>query len=57
MQHVDECLFGIRKRQETHVDIIAQDVAVLDEMFTQLVKIAYHNCKENTEVNQATLDM
>ena len=30
---------------------------ILDEMFTQLVTIVYHNRKANTEVDQAPLDM
>ena len=57
MQPLDECLFGISKHQKTHVNIVAQDVAVLDEMFAQLVKTAYHNREENTKVDQAILDM
>ena len=51
LQYLDECLFSICKYQKIHVNIIAQDVVVLDEMFTQLVKITYHNCRENTEVD------
>ena len=55
LQHVDECLFGIHKHQKIYVDLIAQDVAILDEMFTQLITITYHNRKAKTEVDQATL--
>ena len=56
MQHLDECLFGIRKCQKTYVDLIPQDVAILDEMFTQLVTIVAHQRREGTEVDPSTLD-
>ena len=56
MQLLGECLFGIRKCQKTYVNLIPQDVAILDEMFTQLVTIAIHQRREGTEVDPCTLD-
>ena len=37
LQHIDDALFGIRKRQHLYQDVIPQDAIILDEKFAQLV--------------------
>ncbi|KAF4367621.1 hypothetical protein F8388_011260 [Cannabis sativa] len=46
-EHVDDALFGIRKRQHLYQDVIAQDAIILDEKFPQLVTI---NFKSNPDI-------
>ena len=43
LQHIDDALFGIRKRQHEYQDIIPQDAIILDEKFTQLVIINFNS--------------
>ena len=48
-QHVEEALFGIRKRQKKFVNVLDQQSIILDEMFNQMVQINY-------QISPETLD-
>ena len=42
LQHIEEALFGLRKRQKKYNDIFDQSIVVLDETFPELILSAYN---------------
>ena len=45
LQHLEEAMCGVRKRQHKCYDIIKQDSIVLDETFSQLLLINFNGDK------------
>ena len=35
LQHIEETLFGIRKRSQKYIDLFDQKIAIVDNQFTQ----------------------
>ena len=58
LQHIEEALFGLRKRQKKYNDIFDQSVIVLDETFSQFILSAYNeraNARGNNYKCDATI--